>query len=43
VLKRGYAIVRDETGKPVARAKGVKAGQALVNEFHDGKVRVRAE
>jgi exodeoxyribonuclease VII large subunit len=43
VLKRGYAIVRDETGKPVARAKGVKAGQSLVNEFHDGKVRVRAE
>ncbi|HEY0865706.1 MAG TPA: exodeoxyribonuclease VII large subunit [Lacunisphaera sp.] len=43
VLKRGYAIVRDETGRPVARAKGVKPGTALVNEFHDGKVRVRAE
>ncbi len=43
VLKRGYAIVRDDTGKPVARAKGVKSGQTLVNEFHDGKVRVRAE
>lgn len=43
VLKRGYAIVRDETGKPVARAKGIKPGQALVNEFHDGKVRVKAE
>jgi exodeoxyribonuclease VII large subunit len=43
VLKRGYAIVRDEAGKPVARAKGIKAGQTLVNEFHDGKIRVRAE
>lgn len=43
VLKRGYAIVRDETGKPVARAKGIKSGQALVNEFHDGKVWVRTE
>jgi exodeoxyribonuclease VII large subunit len=43
VLKRGYAIVRDESGKPVARAKGLKPGQALVNEFHDGKVRVRTE
>lgn len=43
VLKRGYAIVRDEAGKPVPRAKGLKPGQALVNEFHDGKVRVRAE
>jgi exodeoxyribonuclease VII large subunit len=43
VLKRGYAIVRDEAGRPVARAKAVKPGQALMNEFHDGKVRVRAE
>lgn len=43
VLKRGYAIVRDESGRPVARAKGIKAGAPLVNEFHDGKVRVRVE
>jgi exodeoxyribonuclease VII large subunit len=43
VLKRGYAIVRDEQGRPVARAKAVRAGQPLVNEFHDGKVRVRVE
>jgi exodeoxyribonuclease VII large subunit len=43
VLKRGYAIVRDETGRPVSRAKGLKAGQPLDNEFHDGRVRVRVE
>lgn len=43
VLKRGYAIVRDEAGRPVARAKAVKPGQPLVNEFHDGRVRVRVE
>lgn len=43
VLKRGYAIVRDEQGRPVSRARGVKAGQPLVNEFHDGKLRVRVE
>ena len=43
VLKRGYAIVRDESGRPVARAKGLAAGSALVNEFHDGRVRVRVE
>jgi exodeoxyribonuclease VII large subunit len=43
VLARGYAIVRDEQGKPVQRAKAVKPGQALVNEFHDGKIKVRAE
>jgi exodeoxyribonuclease VII large subunit len=43
VLKRGYAIVRDADGRPVHRASEIVAGQALVNEFHDGKVNVRAE
>ncbi len=43
VLKRGYAIVRDATGRPVPRAQGLKPGQPLVNEFHDGSVRVRTE
>ena len=43
VLSRGYVIVRDEQGRPVSRAKATKPGQALVNEFHDGKVRVRVE
>jgi exodeoxyribonuclease VII large subunit len=43
VLQRGYAIVRDAAGRPVPRAKGLKPGQPLVNEFHDGSVRVRTE
>jgi exodeoxyribonuclease VII large subunit len=43
VLKRGYAIVCDESGRPVARAQSIKPGAPLVTEFHDGKVRVRAE
>jgi exodeoxyribonuclease VII large subunit len=43
VLRRGYVIVRDAAGGPVARAKGLKPGQPLVNEFHDGSVRVRME
>ncbi|HET7535737.1 MAG TPA: exodeoxyribonuclease VII large subunit [Candidatus Didemnitutus sp.] len=43
VLKRGYAIVRDDRGRPVARAKATAPGQSLVNEFHDGSVRVRVE
>jgi exodeoxyribonuclease VII large subunit len=43
VLKRGYAIVRDAEGRPVARAKGIKPGQPLVNQFHDGPVKVRVE
>ena len=43
VLARGYVIVRDEQGRPVSRARGLRAGQALDNEFHDGRVRVRVE
>lgn len=43
VLHRGFAIVRDETGQPVARRATVLPGQRLVNEFADGAVRVTAE
>jgi len=43
VLNRGFAIVRDERGKPVARRAAIKSGQRLSNEFSDGSVKVRAE
>lgn len=43
VLKRGFAIVRDAEGRPIARAAGIAPGQLLANEFHDGRVRVRVE
>lgn len=43
VLQRGYAIVRDETGKPVTGAAAIHPGQPLTTEFRDGKVQVRAE
>lgn len=43
VLNRGFAIVRDENGHPVARGNGLKPGQALINEFVDGRVQVRVE
>ncbi len=43
VLNRGFAIVRDETGRPVTRRTAVKPGQRLANEFSDGTVKVRAE
>jgi len=43
VLNRGFAIVRDEEGRPVSRRAKVKAGQRLTNEFSDGSVKVRAE
>jgi len=43
VLNRGFAIVRDEAGKPVARRTAVRSGQRLSAEFRDGTVKVRAE
>jgi len=43
VLNRGFVIVRDEHGRPVARRAAVRVGQRLTNEFADGSVPVRAE
>ena len=43
VLHRGFAIVRDEQGRPVARRAAIRPGQRLTDEFADGSVRVRAE
>jgi exodeoxyribonuclease VII large subunit len=38
VLGRGFALVRDTTGKPVRMAAGVKGGMRLDIEFTDGRV-----
>ena len=38
VLGRGFALVRDMTGKPVRVAAAVKAGMRLNIEFTDGRV-----
>lgn len=43
VLNRGFAIVRDESGRPVPRRILIQSGQRLTNEFTDGSVKVRAE
>jgi exodeoxyribonuclease VII large subunit len=43
VLNRGFAIVRDEKGKPIMRRAGVARGQRLEAEFADGKLPLRAE
>ncbi|MFI5357770.1 MAG: exodeoxyribonuclease VII large subunit, partial [Opitutales bacterium] len=43
VLHRGYALVRDEQGRPVARKAGVRSGQRLQTEFGDGILPVRVE
>jgi exodeoxyribonuclease VII large subunit len=43
ILARGYAIVRDATGKIVDSAHAIAAGDALTLIFHDGKITVTAE
>lgn len=43
VLNRGFAIVRDDRGQPIARRAEVAAGQAIEVEFVDGAVKARAE
>lgn len=43
VLNRGFAILRDEAGTPVARRKDVRSGDRLSVEFGDGTAKVRAE
>ena len=43
VLNRGFAIVRDEAGKPLARRAEVSAGAALRVQFADGTAKARAE
>jgi exodeoxyribonuclease VII large subunit len=36
VLKRGYAIIRDKSGKLVPAAAATRPGQPVAIEFHDG-------
>ncbi|HUG10924.1 MAG TPA: exodeoxyribonuclease VII large subunit [Opitutaceae bacterium] len=43
VLNRGFVIMRDEHGAPVARSVAVSAGQQLEAEWADGRRRVKAE
>jgi exodeoxyribonuclease VII large subunit len=43
VLGRGFAIVRDESGRPVTRRAEVQAGQRLRITLRDGDLPARAE
>jgi exodeoxyribonuclease VII large subunit len=43
VLNRGFAIIRDDRGRPVIRRAGIVAGQRLEAEFADGRTPLRAE
>lgn len=38
VLERGFALVRDDLGKPVRAAVETRVGKAVSIEFHDGAV-----
>ncbi|MBB3655909.1 exodeoxyribonuclease VII large subunit [Rhizobium sp. BK650] len=38
VLKRGYAVIRDEDNKPVSQAAALSAGTGIAIEFADGRV-----
>jgi exodeoxyribonuclease VII large subunit len=42
-LARGFALVRDDAGRPVQAAAAVSAGQRLAIEFADGTVAVTAD
>ena len=41
VLKRGFALVRDQDGQPVLAAAGLRSGDTIGIEFGDGEVRAR--
>ena len=43
VLNRGFAIVRDEQGRPVTRAAALQAGERVGIEFGDGRGSARVE
>jgi len=43
VLARGFALVRDRTGRPLRTAAAVTAGMPMDIEFSDGRVGARAE
>jgi exodeoxyribonuclease VII large subunit len=42
VLRRGFVIMRDDQGRPLARREGIAAGRKLAAEFHDGTLDVEA-
>jgi exodeoxyribonuclease VII large subunit len=43
VLARGFALVRNEAGRPLRTAQSVQRGMRLDVEFSDGRVRATAE
>ena len=43
VLRRGYAIVRREDGRPIPAAAQVAEGERVVIQWHDGRRRAKVE
>lgn len=43
VLRRGYAVVRDESGRVLPSAARITKGQNILIQLRDGSVRTRAE
>jgi exodeoxyribonuclease VII large subunit len=43
VLARGFALVRDRTGRPLRKIAGITPGMPIGIEFSDGSVSARAE
>ncbi|MDE1159957.1 MAG: exodeoxyribonuclease VII large subunit [Neorhizobium sp.] len=43
VLNRGFAVIRDESDRPLTRASGLGEGQGITIQFADGRIAARAE
>jgi exodeoxyribonuclease VII large subunit len=41
-LNRGFALVRDQSGKPVTRVAQIASGSSIEIQFSDGKVAATA-
>ncbi len=42
ILRRGFVLVRDGEGAPLARAAAIRADQRLRLQFHDGEIAARS-
>ena len=43
VLQRGFALVRDEAGKPVRSAHALAKGASMTVEFADGQMKAKRD
>lgn len=43
ILNRGFAIVRDDFGRPLTSKKSIQPGDSVTAEFKDGLVRLKGE